>query len=118
MKPYLLLAAGTPEELTELKKLQRADTEERYERAARKTADVVSDIFPVAVGAAGVAFLLGTLALVIYRSRYGDRWPNCRRFFSRPLKLTSRRDLAPHPSPLSPKAGQIPLRLRPPSSLR
>jgi len=116
MKTHLLLAVGTPEELAELAKLKQAREEEQYERAVRRTTDSIADILPVALPAAGLTLLMAVLALAIFRSSYANRWPRLRAFFGRPLDVRSRRDLAPHPSPRSPRAGEIPLILRPPST--
>ncbi len=105
----LLLAAGTPEEQAQIRQLDRAAREERVDRFLHRLDRAMGDLLPVAIPAAAVTLLLGMLALVHFRTRFTRRLSSLRAFFGVPPKLTSRRDLAPHPSALSPNAGRIPL---------
>lgn len=107
--PQLILAAGTPEELALVRKIQRAENDERVDQLTRDVRDSVGDVLPVMGIGAGVVLVVIVVALIQFRSRLADRWPRLRWFLGRPPKLTSRRELAPHPSPLSPRAGEIPL---------
>ena len=107
--PHLILAAGTPEELALVRKMKRAENEELVDQLARETRDTVDDVLPVVAIGAGVALVMILVALIQFRSRFAERWPRLRWFLGRPAQLTSRRELAPHPSPLSPRAGEIPL---------
>jgi hypothetical protein len=107
--PHLILAAGTPEELALVRKIKRAENEDQVDELTREFRDSVDDVLPVVAIGAGVALVMVLVAWIQFRSRFAERWPRLRWFLGCPSKLTSRRELAPHPSPLSPRAGEIPL---------
>lgn len=89
----------------------QAESEERWDQLCQWLQDSLGDLTPLFLGIPALFAIIALTALVVLRSRKMDRYPRLRSFLGRPLKVRSRRDLAPHPSPLSPLAGQIPLLL-------